>query len=111
MIRIIIALLLLTIPALAAEHEQSHHRRGCWWALPARCVHLADSNVLDGRYGAPIALPAAEDAARMERIRRALHLDDGDGGRVNPGNDGYGIGQGRCAQHPDWRGCGDAGGR
>lgn len=70
-----------------------------------------ESDLLDGRYGAPIALPAAEDAARMERIRKALHADDGTGGRVNPGNDGYGIGQGRCVQHPDWRGCGEAHGR
>jgi hypothetical protein len=71
----------------------------------------AQGILMDGRYGAPIALPATEDAARMERIRKALYPDDDTGGRVNPGNDGYGTGQGWCVQHPDWRGCGDVHGR
>jgi hypothetical protein len=71
----------------------------------------AQEIIMDGRDGAPIALPAAEDAARMARIRKALHPDDSDGGRVNAGNYGHGIGQGRCVQHPDWRGCGEAHGR
>ena len=47
----------------------------------------------------------------MTRIRKALDPDDSDGGRVNAGNYGHGIGQGRCVQHPDWRGCGEARGR
>jgi hypothetical protein len=73
---------------------------------------LNDSALLSGKYGAPIALPEAEDAARMQRIGKASELDDnGYGGRVNPGNYGHGLGQGWCVEHPAWRGCGAGDGR
>ena len=74
-------------------------------AAPAQAFDLAP-------YGAPIALPSAEDAARMERIRKTIEPDDSSYGvRINPGNYGHGIGQGRCLGHPAWRGCGAGDGR
>lgn len=130
MTRTIVAMALLALisptEALAAENLTACRTldcgRGCgiivWEAYPRchdvteRCVPwgppgsnmvACEGAAIDLRDGAPIALPADEDAARMRRIEQLQQHDNGYGGRKPP-QGGYGW-QGICTANPDWRGC------
>ncbi len=72
MIRIIIAAALFALPAVALAGEWLTGKALADAIAANNLRHAADHVSIDGRYGAPIALPADEDAVRMQRIGHSM---------------------------------------